>query len=148
MKNEKTKNENTIEAIRILEAIQRLTAAAEKEARVTDSLRRAACRVAAMVEERAPSGVSLPWDYEVVDCAIEGGFRAKFLVKHHRGEDEFFVDSDDKDNPTWIPAQTRAGVMEFAQDIKDGWLDELAEFLENRAQKAQDALSVVDETSF
>ena len=143
MKDEKTKDEK-----RFAEALEKLTAAAQKDARITDSVRRAACRVAAMVEERVPVGVWLPWDYEVVDCAIEGGFRAKFLVKHHRGEDEFFVDSDDKDNPTWIPAQTRAGVMEFAQDIKDGWLDELAEFLENRAQKAQDALSVVDETSF
>ena len=138
----KTKNEKTIEAI------ERLTAAAEKDAKVTATLRRAACRVAAMVEERAPAGVWLPWDYEIVDAAIEGGFRSKFLVKHHEREGEFFVDSDDKDNPSWIPAQTREGVMEFAQDIKDGWLDELAEFLENRAQKAQAALSIVDDTSF
>ena len=142
MKNEKTKDEKTIEAI------QRLTAAAQKDARITDSLRRAACRVAAMVEERAPSGVSLPWDYDVVDCAIGGGFRAKFLVKHYEGKDEFFVDSDDESNPSWIPAQTRAGVMEFAQDLRDGWLDELAEFLERRAQRAADALSVLDKTSF
>ena len=143
MKDEKTKDEK-----RFAEALEKLTAAAQKDARITDSVRRAACRVAAMVEERAPAGVWLPWDYEVVDTAIEGGFRAKFLVKHHEGNNEFFVDSDDKDNPSWIPAQTREGVMEFAQDLADGWLDELAEFLERRAQRAQDALSVLDETSF
>ena len=139
------KNENEK---RFTEAFEKLVSAAEKDARVTDSLRRAACRVAAMVEERVPAGVWLPWDYEVVDSAIEGGFRAKFLVKHHRGENEFYVDSDDKDNPAWIPAQTREGVMEFAQDLADGWLDELAEFLEKRAQKAQAALSIVNDTSF
>jgi hypothetical protein len=139
------KNENEK---RFTEALEKLVSAAEKEAKVTDSLRRAACRVAAMVEERVPAGIWLPWDYEVVDSAIEGGFRAKFLVKHHEGDGEFFVDSNDKDNPTWIPAQTRAGVMEFAQDIRDGWLDELAEFLKKRAQKAQAALSIVNDTSF
>ena len=138
MKNEK----------RVTEALEKLVSAAEKDARVTDSLRRAACRVAAMVEERAPAGVWLPWDYEVVDTAIEGGFRSKFLVKHHEREGEFYVDSDDKDNPSWIPAQTREGVMEFAQDLRDGWLDELAEFLEKRAQKAQVALATTNEASF
>ena len=138
MKNEK----------RVTEALEKLISAAEKDAKVTDSLRRVACRVAAMVEERVPAEIWLPWDYEVVDVAIEGGFRSKFLVKHHERGGEFFVDSNDKGNPLWIPAQTKEGVLEFAQDLAGGWLDELAEFLEKRAQKAQAALSIVNDTSF
>ena len=35
-----------------------------------------------------------------------------------------------------------------AQDIRDGWLDELAEFLERRAQQAENAVSILDQSSF
>ena len=81
-----------------------------------------------------------PRGYKVVTVRSNVG-SALFLVK---GDNEYRTWIDGiggclhRDFHCWIPEQTRTGVLDFAKDIAEGLLDEIALFLEKRAQESSE----------
>lgn len=136
----------------IINAIARLERAGSENSRATKKLNSAAITVADLIERTVPVGVVLPRGYRVRKIKSNVG-TALYLVRHagtdKEAEQQFGVKIPFED---WIdgtggylhgdfnceiPAQSRRGSLQFAQDVSEGLLDEIAEFLEQRAQESE-----------
>ena len=116
----------------IIDSLKRLERAGAENSRMTQKLREAAKELASVVEDMAVAGdfvnADLPRGY-----VVEGGNQV-YLMSRAQGEDDYagypiryaFYCGDRRERPT------RAAVLQFAADVAEGWLDELAEFVEKR----------------
>lgn len=131
----------------IINAVKRLERAGSEHSRATKKLFEAATEVAELIEEIAPVGVPLPRGYKVIKEKSNIGV-ARFLV---RGDDDSYKieyidgigDYLHNDFHCWIPGQKRETVLEFARDVADGLLDEIADFLEKRTQESEIATTIL-----
>jgi hypothetical protein len=129
-------------------ALARLERVGGEHSRATEKLHQAAVTIAGLIEEQVPCDVDLPRGYRVVRIKSYIDV-AKFLVKSGvdgcQPEDwkEYWIDGSGGylhgDLSCFIPAQTRAGSLQFATDIAEGLLNEITEFLEKRAMEAETA---------
>ena len=128
----------------VINALKRLERAGAEDSRTTEKLR-AAARVLSdhvvdqlsedVVEEtslrREPSYVfmlprrEMPRGYALACRSQADGFYSFVLAEFRQDQGWFAVDSD------------RQAALRFARAIATGWLDELAEWLENRAVEAE-----------
>jgi len=129
----------------IINSLKRLERAGNENSRATQKLFKAANDVAAFIEEAVPFECELPRGYRIEKVRSNVG-SASFLVK----EGEFGCDYIDGiggylhgDFHCWIPEQKRSAILQFAEDIATGLLDEIAEFLEKRADKSLSAAEVL-----
>lgn len=128
----------------LVNALNRLERAGSANSRATQKLHEAAAEVAWKIEEIVPVGVDLPRGYRVRRIKSNVG-QAKYLVKHAKyvNHEDYWIDGDGEylhgDFSAWVPGQSRTGSLTFAQDIAEGLLDEIAAFLEERAQQAEQA---------
>lgn len=130
----------------IINALKRLERAGDENSRATEKLYEAAKKVAAFIEENVPAAVELPRGYKAIYVSSNIG-SAKFLVNETK-ERRVWIDGIGgylhEDYNCKIPAQTRTGVLDFAKDIAEGLLDEIALFLEKRAQESSEMTDVLN----
>lgn len=136
-----------------INALKRLERAGSAISRATQKLFEAASIVAAEIEDACPTNVRLPRGYRVERYRSNVG--AEYFLTHDAGLDEYgcqrsdFVDGTGGylhgDFSCPIPAQTRRGVMRFAEDIATGLLDEIAAFLEARTKEAEEKAMILKE---
>ena len=141
----KTQKENTMTST--IDALKRLERAGDSQSRATEKLHKAAFAIALVIEKKVPDGVDLPRGYRVIREHSNVGSDL-FLVLE-RGTDDYgepmsyWIDGTGGylhgDFHAKIPAQTREGSLQFAEDIATGLLDDIAEFLEQRAAKEAEA---------
>jgi hypothetical protein len=127
-----------------IDALKRLERAGSENSKATAKLHEAASELAGRIIKAVPANVTLPRDYRVVK------------VKSNVGEESFLVhgQADELDYDHWIdgtgkylhgdchcdiPPQTREGSLQFAKDIAEGLLDEIAEFLDQRQCESDSA---------
>ena len=119
----------------VINALKRLERAGASNSKSTKKLFEAAETAAHAIKQIVPEGVELPRGYCVIEHKSNVGY-ASFLV-HGSEEESEYIDGIGTylhgDFHCEIPAQTRRGCLEFAEDIASGLLDEIAAFLEQRA---------------
>jgi hypothetical protein len=120
-----------------MNVIEALEAAAEAHKASEEALRKAAHALACKVERIAPEGVKLPRGYRVVRIQSNVG-SAVFLSAP--GDESGFINGTGGylhgDFHAMVDAASQDTLLEFADDVAEGWLDELREFLQARADKA------------
>lgn len=109
------------------------------------ALRDSAASIAELIESAVPLDCELPRGYRVVLVRSNVG-SGRFLVKGDPSEPGGYCEDDE---PTWVdgiggylygdfhcevPSPTPEGLIEFADDVEGGLLDEIAEFLRHRAE--------------
>lgn len=136
--------------MKIQDAIARLQRAGDENSKATKKLHEAARNVADLIEQNAPVNVTLPRGYKVLRYKSNVGSQL-FLKSGHTDE---YGDGDMVDGcgcylhgdfNCWIPAQTRECSLQFARDVAEGLLDEIAAFIEARkteSEKAAETLNV------
>lgn len=126
----------------VINALKRLQRAGSETSQSTEKLHEAVRVLASHITRLVPDGVELP-----------RGYRAMVVASNVGGETFLTLPSEDRDEWTGergvvyvdglggplhgdfrceIPAQTRKTSLAFAADVADGWLDELAAWLEAR----------------
>jgi len=144
----------------LINAVKRLGRVGGEHSRATEKLHEAARTVAAVIKEQVPRHVMLPRGYCNYGLEHWSGYdgHGQLLVKYspkREGEKpqiQFWIDSgSDWTEQTEeyqvrfnILPQSRKGSLEFAKDVAEGLLDEIAVFLETRAQEAERAASVLE----
>jgi len=139
----------------IINAVKRLERAGSEHSRATQKLYEAAREVASLIEAQVPAGVKLPRGYYVKEICSNVGCADFLCIKiplEYAGtqhyEETRYIDGIGRylhgDFHCWVPGQDRATVLKFAEDIADGLLDEIAEWLEARAAKAEQAAEVLE----
>jgi len=130
----------------IINAVKRLERAGSENSRATQKLYQAAGNVADLIETQVPVGVELPRGYYVREVCSNIGSCLFLCRETEDGRD--YIDGIGRylhgDFHCWIPGQNRAVVMQFAEDVADGLLDEIAQWLENRATRADQAAQVLE----
>lgn len=119
-------------------AIARLERAGSENSKGYAKLVDAAGILASWIEYNVPTGVTLPRDYKVIRIRSNVGSEL-FLVA---GIDTYIDGSGGYlhgDFSCRIPAPTRSALLKLAKDVAEGWLTEIAEFLEKRAKRSNDA---------
>jgi len=122
----------------IINALKRLERAGDENSRVTEKLKASCVELGEFIEKQVPHDVTLPRDY---------------IVKTHRGSyyfgkinpDQSFAYDDEIYTINITVEPTRAICLEFAKDISEGLLDEIAEFLEKRIKKEEQAIKIIEE---
>ena len=109
----------------VIDALKRLERAGSENSRATAKLMEAAGAVSAVVVAMVPSGIDLPQRYMV---------RAGALASWAPWEDGGMVRVD----------RDRDRALAFARDIAEGWLGELAEWLEARVAEAAAATAILE----
>lgn len=137
----------------VINAVKRLERAGDENSRATQKLFEAARNVADLITETVPSGSDLPRGYYVKKIRTNVG-SCKFLCKEI--DDGYgypvtrYIDGMGDylhgDIHCWIPPQDRDTVLQFAKDIAEGLLDEIAAWLENKIAKANDAANILQNT--
>src|SRR5262245_30430730 len=137
----------------VINSVARLERAGAENSRATKKLHDAASQVADFICGRVPINVKLPRGYKVVRVKSNVG-SADFLVRESGDTDEFgylvrqWIDGTGSflhgDFHAEVPAQTRAGSLQFAKDVAEGLLDEIAAFLEKRAAESDAAASTLE----
>lgn len=137
----------------LINSLKRLERAGAENSRATKKLHEAAAEVADRIERLVPSGVRLPRGYIVDGVKSNVGY-ARFLKREDDEWDEWgeptytWIDGTGSylhgDFHCWIPAQTRAGSLQFAKDVAEGLLDEIAAFLEEWAAKNDEATAILE----
>lgn len=125
----------------VINAVKRLKRAGDENSRATQKLRDAASTVAGTVEQFfADQGTHcLPRDY----CVNVG--RYTYLLSPPVADDDNIMESiryplyPGSDNP---PTPRRV-LLDFAKDIANGWLDEVAVWLESRTKAADVAADTI-----
>jgi hypothetical protein len=127
----------------LINALARLERAGAENSKATKKLHEAATTIAVKIEECVPVGVDLPRGYKVVRrCS-------------NIGADLFLLDSADRyidgtggylhrDFHCKIPPQTRVGSLQFAKDVSEGLLDEIAAWLEERVATVEQAAKTLE----
>ncbi len=131
----------------IINAVKRLERAGSEHSRTTQKLFEAARQVAKLIKEMVPVGVKLPRGYYVQLVSSNIG-SSRFLCRDFSVENDHangvaFVDGIGgylhRDFRCWVPGQDRTTVLKFAEDVADGLLDEIAEWLEVRTVEMEEA---------
>lgn len=122
----------------IIDALKRLERAGDENSRSTKKLVEAAVTLADAIEPKCPAYVELPRGYEVVRLGTQDGGYSRYLAKmgahHHEvGNAVFGRAENDTDGYDYFAPASRIDALTLAKDIAEGWLVELAEFLEARA---------------
>jgi hypothetical protein len=129
----------------VVNALKRLERAGSESSRATEKLMGAAVDVAVAIEKACPAelvGQDLADGYIVTRVRSSVGSDL-FLVRGPEedgyGDSPEWIDGNGSylhgDFNAWIPDSTRAGVLQFAQDIASGLLDRIAERFEQAAAK-------------
>jgi hypothetical protein len=143
----------------IINAALRLERAGGENSRATEKLHVAARKVADLIEGLAPVGVDLPRGYIVIRERSNVG--SALFLKLYRGQDKhaaeygvnqrhsYWIDGTGGylhgDFHCEIPNQSRDGSLMFAKDVAEGLLDEIAEFLEQRAAQSDQATADLEQ---
>lgn len=118
----------------IINALKRLERTGDENSRFTQKLEEATIVVSKKIIETLydlPYCVSLPKGYfiqkdrSVIELIKQVGEYATY-------------------NLTYIPDITRQGCYQFAQDIADGLLSEIAKFMEERVSKTKKAIEIIE----
>lgn len=136
----------------VINAVKRLERAGSENSRATKKLHEAVRTVADFICDQVPRGVTLPRGYftQRVHSNI-GGETFLYLGTLYlgTGEDEAVgIDTTggylhgDFNCP--MPGQTRAGSLQFAKDVAEGLLDEIAVWLEQRASESDSATKTLE----
>jgi hypothetical protein len=124
----------------IIDSLKRLERAGSENSRATEKLRSAASDVAAAIEAISHDFRDVPLPRGYVVETYQG---APYLMSREQNDDDYysvryaFFGRRGED-------PTRAAILEFAADIADGWLDELAEFLESRQVESNKAAEILE----
>lgn len=128
----------------VINAVKRLERVGSENSKATKKLFQAATAVAELIEEVAPVGVTLPRGYKVVERRSKLA-PCLFLVN----KDGEYIDGIGQhlhgDFHCWIPEQRREVILDFAADIADGLLNEIADFIEQLAMESNKATEVLEE---
>lgn len=134
--------------MRLNDAIARLNRAGDENSRTTQKLFDAAKEVATLIENSVPINARLPRGYVVRELRSNVGY-ASFLESPHCNNDgdTFFIDGFEgylhNDFHVRVRKPSRNIIMQFASDIADGWLDEVAAWLEDRSVKSAEATATL-----
>ena len=127
----------------VINALKRLERAGSEDSKATQKLCEAAAEVAEVIIKNVPVGVPLPRSYEVVKRHSNISYEL-FLIN----SDGEYIDGIGRylhgDLQCWIPEQKRNVVLNFAQDIATGLLDEIADFIEQEAMKSNKATETLE----
>ena len=130
----------------IINALKRLDRAGDENSKATEKLKVAASEVADRIIGTVPIGVSLPRNYTAVRCRSNVG-TCEYLIKDYEGTREEWINGYGGymhgDFNCWIPDQTRQGVLQFARDVSEGLIDEIAKFLEKRKRESESGEKVL-----
>lgn len=123
--------------------LEDLQAASQARKDSEAALKSAAYDLALLVERVAPEGVELPRGYRVVRIKSNVGWEVYLEPPDSHG----LIDGNDSylhgDFHAWVGAATHDELLQFAEDVRDGWLDELRDFLRSRTDAAVSATSVL-----
>lgn len=133
----------------VIDALKRLERAGDENSRSTEKLIAAAITLADAIESKCPAYVELPRGYEVVRLGTQDSGYSRYLAKmctpHHEvGNAVFGVASNETDGYDYFAPASRIDALTLAKDIAEGWLVELAEFLEARAKENEAAARKIE----
>jgi hypothetical protein len=127
----------------VVTALNRLQRAGSENSRATAKLREAAVVVADVILQTAPRDVELPRGYVATRQYSNVGSFLQFrnaagetLNSESKIPGEHYLHGDF--NRTWVNVD-REGLQQFAADIADGLLDEIAAFIEAQTAQAETA---------
>jgi len=142
----------------IIDSLKRLERAGGENSRMTQKLKDAAQEVAKKIIEECPNDIELSRGYKVIKCIYpdahlmidpNDGWDWCLKTKKTSGytmDDRWYVFGVDEkghtNNPEYeglIPAN-RETCLQFAKDLSEGLLDEIAEVLEKRAEESKRAV--------
>ncbi len=142
----------------IIDSLKRLERAGEENSRMTQKLKNAAQEVAKKIIEEVPAGIELPRGYKVTKCIYpdahnyidpNDGWDWCLKTKKSSGytmDDRWYVFGVNQKGHTSSPnyeglePANRETCLQFAKDISEGLLDEIAEVLEKRAEESKKAI--------
>lgn len=144
----------------IINSLKRLERSGSESSRATEKLIKACKTVASAISDNNdfPSYRRMPRDYMIVE---KGGDRypvARFLTILGSDIDEYgrpciaaYLDGLGSylynDFTMWIDAPTRQAALQFAADIADGLLDEIADWLEARKSESESATEALESSA-
>jgi hypothetical protein len=123
----------------IINSLKRLERLGSENSRLTQKAREAANDIEDKITELMPEGISLPKNYKIID---KNG--AKYLIQQEKyygakangtiikEDEEGYIDYGYRVNDG-----TRGVILEFAQDIANGLLEEFADFMQKRIDKRE-----------
>lgn len=120
----------------LINALARLERAGAENSKATAKLHEAIKVIAAQIKDSVPSNTDLPRGYQVYSSNT-----AYYLGK----QGDFIEPYGERD---WIKidwSQSRKASLQFAKDVADGLLDEIAAWLEERAAKATEMTTVLEQ---
>ena len=117
--------------------MKRLERAGSENSRATQKLKDACKQLGEFIEQQVPHNVRLPRNY-----IVKGISNSYYLVKikniiFYDEEIECFDDAITDQEPS------RLLCLQFAKDIAEGLLDEVAEFLEKRKEESEEAEKIL-----
>jgi len=123
----------------IINAVKRLERAGSENSRATQKLKDACKQLGEFIEKQVPHNVRLPRNYIVKETS-----NSYYLVKIKNafayGEEVEYFGNTITD-PYKEPS--RLLCLQFAKDIAEGLLDEIAEFLEKRKEESEEAEKIL-----
>ncbi len=140
----------------LLAAVKRLEKAGKEDSQATARVHKASAWVARWIEDHVPAGVELPRGYRLRLVRSNMGL-VKFLTlpfvmqtKFEPVNCEYWIDGVggylDGDYYWGIPGQTREGSLQFAKDVGEGLVQEISQFLEDRAKQSVQAAGILEES--
>lgn len=132
----------------IINALKRLERVGDENSRVTQKLKEACFILAKQISENVPSRVGLPRGYFVETYTTNTSPSDTFdyqLLKRYFDDDSKRLEIDYKTIIDFEDETTsRTACLEFAADIADGLLTEIADWLEARKAESEKAITVVE----
>ena len=141
---------------KLLAAAKRLEKAGKDDSQATARVHKASAWVASWIEDHVPAGLELPRGYRLRMVRSNMGL-AKFLTlpfvmqtKFQPVDCEYWIDGVGGylhgDYYCGIPGQTREGSLQFAKDVGEGLVEEISQFLENRAKQSDEAAEILEKS--
>jgi hypothetical protein len=141
---------------KLLAAAKRLEKAGKEDSLATARVHKASAWVAGWIEDHVPAGLELPRGYRLRMVQSNVG-SAKFLTlpfvmqtKFELVDCEYWMDGIGAylhgDSYCGIPGQTREGSLQFAKDVGEGLVEEISQFLEDRAKQSDQAAAILEKT--
>jgi hypothetical protein len=141
---------------KLLAAAKRLEKAGKENSQAIARMQKATAWVANWIEDHVPAGLELPRGYRLRMVRSHLGW-AKFLtlpfVMQTQSEPidcEYWIDGVGGylhgDVSCGIPGQTREGSLQFAKDIDEGLVEEISQFLEDRAKLSGQASAILEKS--
>lgn len=124
----------------LINALKRLERAGDEHSRATTKLHAAVRKIAEFIEDQCPAHVPLPRGYMVNE-----GERYMYLTRDlGPAKYPYSGESWERDWQFIDRRQTRESSLQFAKDIAEGLLEEIAAFLEERTQEAEQAAVLLE----